>query len=167
MPSPGWDLDKTLNLSGLFGTFTEPDDLFFFGADGQGQAIRLQATVTDRLLHLTGTSSDPCCQYDRFKVDAWAHQLPWADFNDNGHIDADDYSIWRQSFGSIVDPGTNGDANGDGYVDAIDYTVWRDQMGESDPGLTSGGPVPEPTSLTLFAIVSVASTVVKTRRLRS
>jgi hypothetical protein len=155
LPSPGWDLDKTLNLSGLKGTFTVPDDLFFFGADGQGQAIRLEATITGPLLHLTGGSSDPCCNYDLYSVDAWAHQLPWADFNGDGQVDAGDYATWWQSFGATVTPGGDGDANGDGIVDAADYTIWRDQLGQTD-GMNSltSGQVPEPGTLvtTLIAI---------------
>jgi hypothetical protein len=152
LPSPGWDLDKTLNLSGLTGTFTLPDDLFFYGADGQGQAIRLEATLTGRLLHLTGTSSDPlCCDFYRYKVDAWAHQLPWADFNADGSIDAADYAIWQQHFGSSVPAGADGDANGDGYVDATDYTLWRDQLGQSD-GALGGAAAPEPGTGVLLLI---------------
>jgi hypothetical protein len=160
MPSPGWDLDETLNLSGLKGTFTVPDDLYFLGADGQGQAIRLEAAITGRLVHLTGGTSDPrCCDMFRYKVDAWAHQLPWADFNADDRVDAADLTIWRQNFGTSVAPGTSGDANGDGVVDAGDYTVWRDQMGESD-GITVAGQaaVPEPGTLvlTFIAILSFA-----------
>jgi|SRR3954468_5235557 len=36
LPLPGWDLDKTFNLSALKGTFTGGDQnrLFFLGADG-------------------------------------------------------------------------------------------------------------------------------------
>jgi Dockerin type I domain len=156
LPSPGWDLDKTLNLSGLKGTFTVPDDLFFLGADGQGQALRLEATITGPLLHLTGGSSDPCCHYDLYSVDAWAHQSPWADFNGDGQVDAGDYAIWRQNFGAAVTSGSNGDANGDGVVDAADYTIWRNQLGQTDgtSSLTSGQ-VPEPGTLvtTLIAVV--------------
>src|SRR3954471_15680609 len=33
-PVPGWDLDKTLNLSGLKGTFNDPNLLHFTGVDG-------------------------------------------------------------------------------------------------------------------------------------
>jgi hypothetical protein len=154
MPSPGWDLDKTLNLTGLKGTFSlsAPNDLFFFGADGQGQAIRLEASVTGRLVHLTGGTSDPlCCDFFDYKVDAWAHQLPWADFNADGSVDAGDYAIWQQHFGSNVAAGADGDANGDGYVDATDYTVWRDQLGQSDAALGSAV-VPEPETVVLLAI---------------
>jgi Dockerin type I domain len=155
-PSPGWDLDKTLNLSGLKGTFTVPDDLFFFGADGQGQALRLEAKIMGPLLHLTGGSSDPCCNYDLYSVDAWAHQLPWADFNGDGQVDAGDYATWRQNFGATVTPGGDGDANGDGIVDSVDYTFWRGQLGQSD-GMSSltSSQVPEPGSLVTILIAVV------------
>jgi Dockerin type I domain len=155
MPSPGWDLDKRLNLSGLTGTFAAgmPDDLFFMGADGQGQAIRLEATINGRLLHLTGGTSDPlCCDFFRYKVDAWAHQLPWADFNADGSVDAADYSIWRQHYGSSVAVGADGDANGDGLVDATDYTAWRDELGQSDVAVGGSAAVPEPGAIALLVV---------------
>ncbi len=163
LPSPGWDLDKTLNLSGLTGTFSVPDDLFFLGADGQGQAIRLQATITGPLLHLTGGSSDPCCNFDRYAVDAWAHQLPWADFNGNGLVDAADYATWQQSVGKSVTAGGEGDANGDGIVDAADYTIWRDELGETDgmamaAGLASNV-VPEPASMALLVVGTLSVSI--------
>jgi hypothetical protein len=151
LPSPGWDLDNTLNLSGLKGTFTVPDDLFFFGADGQGQAFRVEAKLTGPLLHLTGGSSDPCCNYDLYSVNAWAHQLPWADFNSDGQVDASDYTTWRQNLGATVAPGTDGDANGDGVVDSSDYVLWRAQLGQTD-GISSlaSGLVPEPATMCLL-----------------
>lgn len=165
LPSPGWDLDKTLNLTGLNGTFTVPDDLFFLGADGQGQAIRIEATLAGRLLHLTGASSDPlCCDFFNYKVDAWAHQLPWADFNTDGRVDGSDYTIWRQGFGSTVAAGTDGDANGDGLVDASDYTIWRDQFGQSDASFGGSAAVPEPGTIVLTLIALVTSAIAMTRR---
>lgn len=162
LPTPGWDLDKTLNLSGLKGTFTVPDDLFFLGADGQGQAFRLEAKITGPLVHLTGGSSDPCCNYNLYSVDAWAHQLPWADFNADGLVDASDYAMWRQNFGAAVTPGSDGDANGDGAVDAEDYTIWRDQLGQTD-GMSNlaSGQAPEPASSTLLSVGVVALFVMR------
>jgi len=164
LPSPGWDLDKTLNLSGLMGTFSVPDDLFFLGADGQGQAIRLEAKISGRLIHLTGGTSDLlCCDFYRYKVDAWAHQLPWADFSGNGSVDAADYTIWQQNFGMNVASGTDGDANGDGVVDATDYALWRSQLGQSDAAIGGSAAVPEPgtiaqlvTGIVVFGIVAGA-----------
>jgi hypothetical protein len=150
----------------LVGEGPTQDQLNFIGADGQGQAIRLAATVTGRLLHLTGGTSDPCCNYDRYTVNAWAHQLPWADFNGDGRVDSGDYAIWRQNFGATVTPGSDGDANGDGVVDAKDYTVWRDQLGETD-GMSplTTGPVPEPATIVLGATALVSFAFFGPRRL--
>jgi hypothetical protein len=66
---------------------------------------------------------------------------PNADFNDDGTVDAADFTIWRDSVGQAVTPGDRGDANFDGQVDDADYTLWRTQFGTS-PGAganASGG----------------------------
>ena len=88
LPLPGWDLDKTLNLSGLKGTFNvgDPNDLFFHGADGAGVALLLQANITGPWLHLAGGSSDPIGKNPvLYRIDALAHVAPFPDFN---HDDA-------------------------------------------------------------------------------
>jgi hypothetical protein len=150
MPSPGWDLDKTLNLSGLKGTFTDPSQLHFSGVDGQGQPIKLDATLSGPLLHLLGANNPGCCDFFNYKIDAYAHLLPWADFNSDGRVDGDDFTIWRQHFGSTMTPGADGDANGDGMVDAADYTAWRYQLGQSIDTLTTSGTIPEPGTFMLL-----------------
>jgi Dockerin type I domain len=103
-------------------------------------------------------------------VDAWAHQLPWADFNGNGLVDAADYATWQQSIGKSVTAGGEGDANGDGVVDAADYTIWRNELGETD-GMAAGlgsNVVPEPASVALIIVgalsLSIAIGAGRTRR---
>ena len=150
MPSPGWDLDKTLNLSGLTGTFNVPSQLQFSGVDGQGQAIKLDATLAGPLIHLVGANNPGCCDFFNYKIDAYAHILPWADFNLDGRVDGADLPIWRQHFGNSVTPGADGDANGDGIVDAEDYIAWRGQLGQSVDGASFAGVVPEPGTMTLL-----------------
>src|SRR3954471_231998 len=76
-PVPGWDLDKTLNLSGLKGTFNDPNLLHFTGVDGQGISIKLDAMSRGPLLHITGMNYLPptcasCTQYVGYKIDALA-----------------------------------------------------------------------------------------------
>src|SRR3954452_1849893 len=104
LPLPGWDLDKTLNLSRLKGTFADPGVLHFNGVDGQGVPIALDATLRGPLLHLTGMNLLPptcatCTQYIGYKVDALAFTKPYADFNLDGTIDASDFGIWRAAAG--------------------------------------------------------------------
>ncbi|TWT37717.1 Soluble aldose sugar dehydrogenase YliI precursor [Posidoniimonas corsicana] len=51
------------------------------------------------------------------------------DYDIDGDVDQDDYTVWRQSYGSNLLLAADG--NGDGRVDAADYTVWRDNLGAS------------------------------------
>ncbi|MEZ6103807.1 MAG: choice-of-anchor L domain-containing protein [Pirellulaceae bacterium] len=51
------------------------------------------------------------------------------DYNGNDVVDAADYTVWKDSFGENVDPGTGADGNCNGTVDAADYTVWKDNFG--------------------------------------
>lgn len=47
-----------------------------------------------------------------------------ADYDGDLEIGAGDYDLWSQSFGSTID--LRADGNQDGVVDAIDFTLWRD-----------------------------------------
>ncbi len=86
LPTPGWDLDKTLNMSGWNGTFSssDPNELFFLGADGQGVAMRVEATLSGGWLQLTGGSTDPIGKDPvLYQINALAHMLPFPDFNND------------------------------------------------------------------------------------
>jgi hypothetical protein len=161
LPLPGWDLDKTLNLSGLAGTFNDPALLHFSGMDGQGIPIKLEATLRGPLLHLTGMNYLPptcvtCTQYVSYKVDALALTRPYADFNLDGVIDGADFAVWRANMGMEIDASfEHGDANGDGIVDAADYVIWRHTVGPATSlgvfadSAISESAVPEPTTIGL------------------
>jgi hypothetical protein len=73
------------------------------------------------------------------------------DYNGDGIVDVNDYTVWRNAFGSA---NTAADGNGDGIVNAADYTVWRDHLGQH---IASGNTtaVPEPSSLWLFLIAGL------------
>lgn len=64
---------------------------------------------------------------------------PNADFNNDGTVDASDYTIWRNSLGANVAPGDLGDADYNGQVNNDDYMLWRAQFGTS-PGASAGVP---------------------------
>jgi T5SS/PEP-CTERM-associated repeat protein len=78
------------------------------------------------------------------------------DFNQNGIVDAADYTVWRKGLGTT-------------YV-AADYTTWRSHLSKTATGSAAGlsasltGAVPEPTPLMLVLFGIVASTAMPRRR---
>lgn len=68
------------------------------------------------------------------------------DYNFDGTVDAEDFVVWQQSFGSTTN--LSADGNQDGSVDAADFTIWRDHFAA---GGGSTAAVPEPCSLLLLA----------------
>ena len=58
-------------------------------------------------------------------------QAAAADYNQNGIVDAADFTIWRDLLGSN-DPLADGDGNG--IVGMEDYYIWRTQFGRTVPG---------------------------------
>lgn len=71
---------------------------------------------------------------------------PPGDYNGDQIVNAQDYSVWRGSFGGSVTPGTSADGNNNGVIDAADYVIWRDhRTAGSGASLAS---VPEPAALT-------------------
>ena len=72
-----------------------------------------------------------------------AEPLLLGDYNFDGTVNAPDYNVWRDSFGSTTE--LDADGNGDGVINAPDYNVWRDNFGR-----TANVAVPEPTSIALL-----------------
>lgn len=72
------------------------------------------------------------------------------DYNGNGMVDAADYTVWADSFGSTT--ALAADSNGDGVVNAADYTVWADNFGNSTASVGTSVVVPEPASLVLVLL---------------
>jgi autotransporter-associated beta strand protein len=90
------------------------------------------------------------------------------DYNGNGRVDAADYTVWRNSLGQPVPPGTLADGNGSAMIDDQDYLVWRQHFGAIAIASGSGASfpveptaVPEPTTLVLIALAATSG-----RRLR-
>jgi autotransporter-associated beta strand protein len=82
------------------------------------------------------------------------------DYNSNGVVDAADYTVWRDTLGDQVTPGTGADGTGpggspDGVVDQLDYQLWVDHFGEAAPDGGSNaivGTVPEPSAISLACL---------------
>jgi len=76
------------------------------------------------------------------------------DYNDDGIVDAADYTVWRDSLGATeLTPFSGADGDGDGAVTRSDFNVWRNNFGATDGNLAQLGiasvAVPEPSSFAL------------------
>lgn len=104
-------------------------------AGAMGQYIRIETTKEE---HLVFT--------ELRAFEGPGSTFPTGDYNQNGVVDAGDYTTWKAAFGTA---NLAADGNGDGVVDAADYTVWRDLVAGGGGGLT-GSAVPEPSTLLLM-----------------
>jgi T5SS/PEP-CTERM-associated repeat protein len=94
------------------------------------------------------------------------------DFNLDGHVDAADYTVWRNQLGSNS---LAADASGNGSVDQADYNTWKANFGAvAAPGGGSGGietaaAVPEPSTIAVAALLAAILPIVcpATNRRRS
>ncbi|MEN0110229.1 MAG: dockerin type I domain-containing protein [Planctomycetota bacterium] len=84
---------------------------------------------------------------------------PRGDFNNDGVVDAADYTLWRDAQATGVFD-ASADANGDGAIDVMDYNVWFTTFGDAAP--SSGATVPEPTAAALA--LSAAAALARRRR---
>ncbi|MEM9187354.1 MAG: hypothetical protein AAGB00_12745, partial [Planctomycetota bacterium] len=89
---------------------------------------------------------------DNIAIDISAPDVLPGDFNNDGFVNAADYTIWRDNLAgdesTLLAPGSG---DGSGVVDAGDYTVWRSAFLAQNSGgaLVDTVSTPEPTSLLL------------------
>jgi O-glycosyl hydrolase/regulation of enolase protein 1 (concanavalin A-like superfamily) len=55
--------------------------------------------------------------------------LPLGDYNQDGTVNAADYTVWRNSLGANVAAFAGADGSGNGVVDQADYEVWKANFG--------------------------------------
>jgi hypothetical protein len=85
-------------------------------------------------------------------------RLP-GDYDYDGNVDAADYDMWKNSFGTTVPvAGLWADGNKDSVVNAADYTIWRNYL-SAVGAAASTSQVPEPATagLWLLAAITLAS----------
>ena len=79
------------------------------------------------------------------------------DFNDDGTVNAADYTVWRNAVGTNVAVGKAGDGNFDGKVTQADFYIWKANIGQSTNGLGVSVPEPGGVFLWLVAIVTLGA----------
>lgn len=88
------------------------------------------------------------------------------DYNVDWTVNQQDYQVWKAHFGA-----TNysvADGSGNGVVDARDYIVWRKALGHgAGNGAIAIDAVPEPATVGLLVMVTIASLTVGWRRQNS
>jgi autotransporter-associated beta strand protein len=79
-------------------------------------------------------------------IDSSATPTLLGDYNHNGIVDAADYTVWRDTVGSMTRLAADG--NGDGVVDQADMELWRMHFGETSGSSVTGESIaaPEPES---------------------
>ena len=77
------------------------------------------------------------------------------DYNDDGKVDAADYTVWRDNLGNAAGSLEN-DVDG-GVIGAAQYDTWKANFGlaEAGGGSLSAAAVPEPTSLVLISLAAL------------
>jgi hypothetical protein len=88
------------------------------------------------------------------------------DFNQDGIVDASDYTVWRKSLGQT---GANmpADGNGNNQIDSDDLLTWRFHFGQNlagaGSGLDSPAGVPEPKSFALAMLCLMICVAIRAR----
>ncbi len=81
-----------------------------------------------------------------------------ADFNDDGHVDGDDFLIWQIGFNQFDGNAMqgDGDADEDGFVDSVDFRIWQNMFGStSSPGNIPALTVPAASGAAAHSEVAV------------
>ena len=79
------------------------------------------------------------------------------DFNNDGIVNAADYTVWRNQYGD-TGPSLDSDANGNGVVDQLDYEIWVANYAISTSS-TSTVSVPEPFSLFYLLLSNIYAVI--------
>jgi len=94
---------------------------------------------------------------------------PTGDYDFDGDVDASDYAVFRETFGSLTD--LRADGNGDGVVSSIDYAIWREAFTAAAASasiwpLSSSAQmaIPEPATLSLLGAALLALTASRNKR---
>lgn len=127
-----------------------------------GWGSEVGASSSTAVSFLNGTALPYVFQADGLYVTVQASAALAGDYNDDGKIDAADYTVWRDNLGAATI--SNRGAGITGPVGTNDYNYWKTHFEE---GMGSGAAVwvaiPEPASWYLMFTITVLAGSVRTR----
>ncbi len=77
--------------------------------------------------------------------------LPRGDYNQDGYVDAADYTVWRNTLGTSVAPFSGADGSGNGVIDQDDYDAWKANFGAVAAGAGSASLASTPSAQSVTA----------------
>ena len=88
------------------------------------------------------------------------------DYNDDGVVDAADYTLWRDTLGSITN--LVADGNNNRLVDPGDFEIWNANFGHAAADFAAGASalrtaVPEPTAFAMVSLIIAAASSTRFR----
>jgi Tol biopolymer transport system component len=89
------------------------------------------------------------------------------DFNNDGIVDAVDYTVWRNNLGEATEADIHHAGNGTAGVDSGDYNVWKQHYGDETPFVGAGAlvaRVPEPTAICPLLVGALLWMQIRSRR---
>jgi hypothetical protein len=83
-----------------------------------------------------------------------AATTPTGDYNEDGSVNAADYTHWRDTYGAPVTAGEGADGDGSGTIGDGDYQFWKERFGTPiGSGATTA--IPEPSSAMLIVMGAI------------
>jgi hypothetical protein len=149
------EYDRTINLQ-LESSYDPAFVATYGGSDPQFRlgtaliALEKQAFELGRAYLSISTTAYPDGEIRGFPV------YVAGDFNNDGVVDAADYTIWRDTLGQTGE-GLDADFDNSNSIDATDYELgWKANFGRNrftvGPGSGGGAAIPEPASIVLIGM---------------
>ncbi len=142
--TPGQTIHASIDL-----TMPDPDDVNKNWKAGAAASPGAWWQIVIAIMGGDAASPETTTTLDNIVLTSSAPSLP-ADFDDDGDVDGDDLGEWKTAFGTTA----VGDANNDGVSDGADFLIWQQTYA---PPVAAASAVPEPTSLALAGMASLAA----------
>ena len=172
------DVDELLSLEELHGrqlpTMGPYNTYEFWGKLDDGSSIKLAAAKFGAWIYVRGATTPPPggADFFEYQLRMVARSQPFADLNEDGVVDAADYTL-------LCDSPTGGAASADSIAAGANFDLWKQQFGESMPdfsaidamldGATGGAAlavsaVPEPSAIGLVLLGGATGLVARRRK---